>query len=66
MIIHIRLIPPDIITHYNLNELVYQDGWIHMVIIREIYLPPQVGVLANNLLAQRVSNHGYCKVKQLP
>ena len=37
-----------------------------MVIIRGIYLPPQLGVLANNLLAQHVSNHGYCKVKQLP
>ena len=66
MRIHIRLILPDIITHYNLNDLVYQDGWIYMVIIRGIYLPPQVGVLANNLLAQRVSNHGYCKVKSLP
>ena len=65
MRIHIRLIPLDIITHYNLNDLVYQDGWIYMVNIRGIDGPPQAGILENNLLAQRLINHGYCKVKQL-
>ena len=66
MRIRIRLISPDIITHYNLNNLVYQDGWIYMVIIQGIYLPPQAGIFANNLLLQRLRNHGYCKIKKLP
>ena len=37
MIIHIRLTPPDIIAKYNLNELLDQDGWIYMEIIRGMY-----------------------------
>ena len=63
MRIHIILIPPDIITQYNLNDLVYHDGWICMEIIRGIYGPPQAGVLANNVLAQRLSKHEYYQVK---
>ena len=39
--INIRLIPPDIIEHYNLNDLVDQYGWIYMKIIREMYGLPQ-------------------------
>ena len=30
MRIHIILVPPDIIAHYKLNELVDQDGCIYM------------------------------------
>ena len=59
MRIHIRLIPPDIIAHYNLNDLVDQYEWINMEIIRENYGLPQAGILEINLLAQRLSNHGY-------
>ena len=52
MMIHIRLIPPEIIAHYNLNGLLYQYGCIYIEIIRGMYGLPQVGILANNLLAQ--------------
>ena len=62
--IHIRLITPDIIVHYNLNDLVDQDGWIYMEIIRGMYGLPQAVILANNILAQRLINHGYYQVKQ--
>ena len=63
IIIHIRLIPPDIISHYNLNDLVDQDRWIYMEIIRGMYGLPQAGILVKTLLAQRLSNHGYYQVK---
>ena len=59
MIIQIRLILPEIIAHYNLNDLVDQYEWINMEIIRENYGLPQAGILEINLLAQRLSNHGY-------
>ena len=49
--IHIRLIIPEIITHYNLNGPVYQYGWIYMGIVRGMYGLPQAGIIANNLLA---------------
>ena len=66
MIIHIRLFPPDMISHYNLNYLFYQDGWIYTEIIRGMYRLPQAGIFANNLLAQYLINHGYYQVKQTP
>ena len=47
MIMHIILITPEIIAHYNSNDLVDQDGWIYMKIIRVIYGMPQVGILVN-------------------
>ena len=34
MIICIILVPPDIISHYKLNEFVDQDGWVYMEIIK--------------------------------
>ena len=66
MRIHIRLIPPEIISHNNSNGLVYQYGWIYMEIIRVMYGLPQVEILANNLIAQRLSNHEYYQVKKTP
>ena len=66
MRIHIRLIPPDIIAHYNLNDLVDEDVCIYTKIIRGMYGLPEVGILANNSLTQRLSNHGYYQVKQAP
>ena len=35
-----------------------------MEIIQGIYGLPQVGILANNLLVQRLSNYGYYHVKK--
>ena len=64
--IHIRLIPPEIIAHYNLNDLVDQYGWIYMEIIRGMHGLPQSSILENNLISQRLSNHEYYQVKKTP
>ena len=45
MIIHIRLIMPDIIVYYNLNDLVGKYGWIYTEIIIGMYILPQAGIL---------------------
>ena len=66
MTIHIRLIPPKIIAHYKLNYLVNQDGLIYMEIIQGMYGLPQSVIIKNNLLAQRLDNHGYYQVKRTP
>ena len=66
MRIHIRIITPDIIAHYNLNDLVDQDGWIYMEIIQGMYGLPQTVILAKNLLGQRLINHRYYQVKKTP
>ena len=51
MRVHIILITLDIITYYNLNELVGQYGWIYMEIIQGMYGLLQSGIIENNLLA---------------
>ena len=66
MQIHIRLITPDIIIRYKLNNISDKNGWIYMEIIRVMYGLPQAGILANNLPAQRLGNHGCYQVKNLP
>ena len=63
-IIRIRLVPPKIIAHYKLNELVDQYGWIYTEIIRGMYGLPQAGIIAKNLLAHNLHNHGYYQVKR--
>ena len=66
MMINIRLILPEIIAHYNLNDLVDKKGWIYMKLFRGIYGLPQAVILANNLLAQCLRDHGYDEVKKTP
>ena len=66
MRIYIRLIPPDIIAHYKLNEIFDQDRWIYTEIIGVMYVLPQAGTLVNNLLAQCLHNHVYYQVKRTP
>ena len=66
MRINIRLIPLDIISQYQLNVIVNQYGWVNMEIIRGMHGLPQSGILAINLLAQRLHNHRYYQVKQIP
>ena len=59
MRIHVRLILPDIIAHYNLYYLVNKYRWIYIEIIRIIYGLPQGDIISITLLTQRLSNHGY-------
>ena len=63
MRIHIILIPTNSIAHYKLNDLVGSYGWIYMEIIQVMYGLPQAVILANNLLTQHLSNHGYYQIK---
>ena len=64
--IHIRLIPPEIMESYNLNDLVNQYEWIYMEIIQELYGENHKRELKKNLIAKYLSKHGYYQVKQTP
>ena len=66
MRIHIRLVQPEIISHYKLNELVDQYVWIYMEIIRGMYGLPQAGIPVKKLLVHRFHNHGYYLVNCTP
>ena len=53
-----NIIPQEIKTAYKLEKLV-QDGWIYVRIVRGMYGLPQAGLIANNLLKQRLTKAGY-------
>ena len=51
--------PEDVIKQYNLREKATDDGWIYVAIKRGMYGLPQSGILAQELLEQRLNKHGY-------
>ena len=61
----IDLIPQEVINHYDLSPKI-KNGYIYMEIIRGMYGLPQAGVLANKLLKERLSKHGYYEVPHTP
>jgi hypothetical protein len=58
MHIPIKLIAQEIIFQYNLLPLV-SDGHVYIEVQKGMYDLPQAGILANQLLAWRLSIHGY-------
>lgn len=66
MRVHIDLIPEEIITTYNLHDLVDNNGWIYLRINKGMYGLPQAGRLANDLLQKRLAPHGYFPVQHTP
>ena len=51
----IELIPPEFAQAYSLYKRV-QNGYVYMRIVRGMYGLPQAGMLANNLLKERLEN----------
>ena len=47
----LKIIPQEIIDHYNLNQIV-EDGWVYQKIVREMYGLPIAGKIANDLLTK--------------
>ena len=54
----IDLIPEEIIEKYNLRDLVH-NGYVYCEIRKGMYGLPQAGILANDLLKERLAKHGY-------
>ena len=63
--IRIEDIPEEIINEYNLREKVC-DGYIYVEIRKGMYGLPQAGILAQQLLEQRLNAHGYSQSKAVP
>ena len=61
----IELIPPEFAQAYNLSEKV-QNGYVYMRIVHGMYGLPQAGMLANNLLKERLEKHGYIELTHTP
>ena len=61
----IDLIPPDFAEKYDLYPKVL-NGYVYMRILKGMYGLPQAGMLANNLLKERLQKHGYFEVAHTP
>jgi hypothetical protein len=46
--------PKDVIAHYKLNEIATPEGYIYCKIQKGMYGLPQVGIIAQQLLEERL------------
>ena len=58
--------PEDVIAHYNLNDIATPDGFINCKIQKGIYGFPQAGIIAQQLLEQRLEKDGYRQSTTIP
>jgi len=59
-------IPEEIIVEYGLRDKVASDGYVYVEIRKGMYGLPQAGILAQQLLEQRLNEHGYSQRKAVP
>jgi hypothetical protein len=63
--IKIADIPQEFIDEYNLTEYDY-NGWVYFEINNGVYGLKQAGKLANDLLTERLTTHGYYQCATTP
>eukprot|EP00956_Cyclotella_meneghiniana_P038365 scaffold152976_cov64-Cyclotella_meneghiniana.AAC.2 len=63
---HLADFPEDVIEHYGLKAKANKDGMIFVEIRRGMYGLPQAGLLAQELLEQRLNKHGYFQSTRTP
>ena len=59
-------VPTEIQIQYGLRDKVDQDGYVHIEVRKGMYGLPQAGILAQQLLEQRLNKHGYFQNKAVP
>ncbi len=64
--IKIEDIPEEIISEYQLRDKVTTDGYVYVEIRKGMYGLPQAGILAQQLLEERLNLHGYSQSKAVP
>ncbi|KAL7481030.1 hypothetical protein ACHAW6_006706, partial [Cyclotella cf. meneghiniana] len=63
---HLSDFPEDVIKQYNLTDLANKDGMVFVEIRRGMYGLPQAGLLAQELLEQRLIKNGYFQSTRTP
>jgi hypothetical protein len=66
MRLRIADMPDDVIEHYNLRDKATPDGYIYCEIQKGMYGLPQAGIIAQQLLEERLEKHGYRQSKTTP
>jgi hypothetical protein len=65
---HLKLadMPDDVIEHYKLRNVATPDGYVYCKIRKGMYGPPQAGIIAQELLAKQLKEHGYVQSETTP
>jgi hypothetical protein len=58
--------PDNAIEHYNLRGKATPDSYIYCEIQKGMYGLPQAGIIAQQLLEERLQKHGYCQSQMAP
>jgi len=66
MRIKITDITEEVIEHYKLREIVTDDGYIYCEIRKGMYCLPQAGIIAQELLQERLAKVGYHQSQIIP
>jgi hypothetical protein len=66
MRLRIADMPDDVIEHYNLRDKATPDGYIYCEIQKGMYGLPQAGIIAQQLLEERLKKHGYRQSQTTP
>ncbi|EJK53767.1 hypothetical protein THAOC_26721 [Thalassiosira oceanica] len=64
--LHRRDIPDEVFNQYKLHEKMTDDGHVYVEVRKGMYGLPQAGILAQELLEQRLAKHGYRQDKIVP
>ena len=59
-------VPQEIIDEYKLQEKATPDGMVYIAVSKGMYGLPQAGLLAQELLEERLAKHGYRQSKIIP
>ena len=59
-------IPEEIICEYNLSKIASPDNTVYIEVRKGMYGLPQAGLLAQQLLEQRLNKHGYSQDPLIP
>ena len=66
MCMKIKDLPKEFVTMYKLADKATSDGCVYIKIQKEMFCFPQAGILAQELLEQRLNKHGYCQSPSTP
>jgi hypothetical protein len=58
--------PEDIIAHYHLLDITTPNEYVYCKIRQGMYKLLQAGIIAQELLVQRLKEHGYTQRKTMP
>ncbi len=58
--------PEDVIAYYKLLNIATPDRYVYCEIRQGMYSLPQAGIIAQELLAKRLKEHGYSQSKTTP